>query len=104
MLWRPSARAKKSPELKLYTLAKRYGAQLAVAGAAAFALVPEHAAIDASEDVAIQHLVGAVGLVDALDINVLQRFAGLDVIESDALALSPMSECVGNELRDFRPM
>ena len=50
------------------------------------------------EHVAVQHL-GAVGLVEALDIGVLGGFARLDVIEGDALGLCPLRQGIGDELR-----
>jgi len=50
------------------------------------------------EHVAVEDF-GAVGLVESLDIGVLRRFARLDVLQGDALALSPQGQCVGDELR-----
>ena len=50
------------------------------------------------EHAAVEHF-GAVGLVDSLDRGVLRGFARLDVLQGDALALSPQSQCVGDELR-----
>jgi len=42
---------------------------------------------------------GAVDLFEALDIGVLRGFARLDVLQGDALALSPLGQRVGDELR-----
>ena len=49
------------------------------------------------EHVAVQHL-GAVSLVEAFHIGVLGGFAGLDVVEGNALGLGPLRQGMGNEL------
>lgn len=41
---------------------------------------------------------GAVGLAASLDIGVLRGLARLDVLQADALALSPQGQCVGDEI------
>lgn len=53
--------------------------------------------VEAGEDVAVEHL-GAVGLVEAFDVGVLGRFAGLDVDEFDATILRPLLEHCTDEL------
>jgi hypothetical protein len=54
--------------------------------------------LQAVEHVAVEHL-GAVGLVESFDIGVLRGLAGLDVLQGDSLALSPLGQGVGDELR-----
>jgi hypothetical protein len=49
------------------------------------------------EYVAVQHL-GAVSLVEAFHMGVLGGFAGLDVVEGNALGLGPLRQGLGNEL------
>ena len=53
---------------------------------------------EAGEDVAVEHL-GAVGFVEAFDVGILGRFAGLDVDEFDATILRPLLEHCTDELR-----
>lgn len=45
--------------------------------------------LQAIEYAAVEHL-GTVGLVESFDIGVLRGLSGLDVIESNALALRPL--------------
>jgi len=52
--------------------------------------------LQAVEDVAVEHL-GSIGLVESFDIGVLRGLAGLDVIEGDTLALSPLGQSSGDE-------
>lgn len=47
---------------------------------------------------AVEYL-GAVGLVEPLNIGVLCGFAGLDVLQGNTLALRPLSQCMGDPLR-----
>jgi len=49
--------------------------------------------LQAVEDIAIEYL-GALGLVESLDIGVLRGFALLNVIECNALALCPLEQSV----------
>lgn len=49
------------------------------------------------EHVAVEHL-GAVGFVESFDIGVLRGLARLDVLQGDALVLSPLGQGVGDEL------
>lgn len=53
--------------------------------------------VQSLEDIAVQHL-GSVGLVESFNIGVLRRLSGLDVVEGNALELSPFSKGVGYEL------
>jgi hypothetical protein len=66
----------------------------------AVAPVLGHAAhlVQAGEDVAVQHL-GAEGAIEALNVGILGRLAGLDVQQLDAVLLSPLPQRGTDELR-----
>lgn len=51
----------------------------------------------AGEHIAVQHF-GAVGTVEAFDVGVLGRLAGLDVDQIDAVAVGPALQCRADEL------
>ncbi len=54
--------------------------------------------VERGEHEAVQHL-GAEGAVEAFDVGVLDRFAGLDVDQGDAVLLCPLPERSADELR-----
>lgn len=53
--------------------------------------------VEAGEHVAVEHF-GAEGLVEAFDVGVLGRLAGLDVDEFDATSTGPLLERCTDEL------
>lgn len=54
--------------------------------------------LQAVENVAVQHLE-VVDLVESLDIGVLRGLAGLDVLQGEALTLSPLDQRLDGEIR-----
>ena len=54
--------------------------------------------IQSCKQIAIEHVL-AVGAVEALDVGVLVRLAGLDVLDGYAAALGPGSERLAQEFR-----
>jgi len=54
--------------------------------------------IEMSEQPSVEHFL-AIRSVEALDVGVLIRLAGLDVVDQDAVGLAPAHEDVTEELR-----